>query len=393
MHLFLWAEDSEAELSSELSELGSLRPSEALPDSLLAAEFPVPAGQRVPHLVFARQWLPEARAVHEESINAWARDLFQAVAGVLADDHPWSLHIEPHYGAPVTRRMGARAWHSLSRAQGTSLGFKGMTTRTPGFAGGPPPERSARPSVEAEAGRNRCTLIRGCLIDMLQRKRRHLLRQLRKEPQPFSPGDSLVQLILTSPDSGFISIARAPLPFEQRHLLSPFPKGQVAVASDKAAPSRAFAKLVEAERRLGRPIQHGETCVDLGAAPGSWTYVAVGRGARVIAVDRSPLRKDLALSPQVDFQPGDAFRFQPPRQVDWLLCDVIAEPERTAALLLEWLRHGWCRHFVVTLKLRDAGSAEVLQLLKRELPPLTREVLLTRLCANKKEVCAFGLAR
>ena len=44
-------------------------------------------------------------------------------------------------------------------------------------------------------------------------------------------------------------------------------------------------------------------------------------------------------SPQVQFRPGDAFRFQPPRPVDWLLCDVIAAPERTAALLLEH-RHG-----------------------------------------------------
>jgi 23S rRNA (cytidine2498-2'-O)-methyltransferase len=205
---------------------------------------------------------------------------------------------------------------------------------------------------------------------------------------------------LTAPDTGFISVALAPLPFEQRRLISPFPKGELPVASDKTAPSRAFAKLVEAELRLGRSIQRGETCVDLGAAPGSWTYVAVSRGASVIAVDRSPLREDLMQSPQVDFQSGDAFRFQPPRPVDWLLCDVIAAPERTAELLLEWLRRGWCRHFVVTLKVgkgqmtgSDGTGAEALARLKRELPPLTRELYLTRLCANKREVCAFGAAR
>ena len=235
---------------------------------------------------------------------------------------------------------------------------------------------------------------------MLQKKRRHLMRQLRPEPVPFTPQDSLVQLLLTAPDTGFISVALAPLPFEQRRLISPFPKGELPVASDKTAPSRAFAKLVEAELRLGRSIQRGETCVDLGAAPGSWTYVAVSRGASVIAVDRSPLREDLMQSPQVDFQSGDAFRFQPPRPVDWLLCDVIAAPERTAELLLEWLRRGWCRHFVVTLKVgkgqmtgSDGTGAEALARLKRELPPLTRELYLTRLCANKREVCAFGAAR
>jgi 23S rRNA C2498 (ribose-2'-O)-methylase RlmM len=54
------------------------------------------------------------------------------------------------------------------------------------------------------------------------------------------------------------------------------------IAADKATPSRAYAKLVEAKLRLGRAIRAGETCVDLGASPGSWTYVAVTRGARVI---------------------------------------------------------------------------------------------------------------
>ena len=211
-----------------------------------------------------------------------------------------------------------------------------------------------------------------------------------KAPIPATANDALVQLLLTSPEAGYLSVALAPLPFEQRHLLSSYPKGEVPGASDKAAPSRAFAKLVEAERRLGRAIQAGETCVDLGASPGSWTYWAVNRGAQVIAVDRSPLREDLMRHPRVVFEPRDAFTFEPPRAVDWLLCDVIAAPERTADLLLGWVRRGWCRHFVVTVKLRDASGADALALLKRELPSLTDELFLTRLCANKKEACAFG---
>ena len=391
MHLLIWAEDSEAELRSELSEFPPGGPAGAWPGSIVAADFSVSDGQCAPVLVFARQWVPEARAFRAESITAWARELFQAIAGVLADDRPWSLHIEPHYGVPETHRMGARAWHSLSRVQGPPGGRAGDMDRGSRLLGRSPLQRTT--AVESQAGRHRCRLIHGSVVGMLQRKRRHLLRQLRPEPHPFTPDESLVQLILTSPDSGFISVASAPIPFEQRHLLSPFPKGEVGIVADKAAPSRAFAKLVEAEQRLGRTILRGELCVDLGAAPGSWTYVAVGRGARVIAVDRSPLRKDLALSRQVDFQQGDAFRFEPAQPVDWLLCDVIAEPERTAELLLRWLRQGWCRHFVVTLKLKDSGSLEVLRRLKHDLPPLTREFFLMRLCANKKEVCAFGTAR
>ena len=78
--------------------------------------------------------------------------------------------------------------------------------------------------------------------------------------------------------------------------------------------------------------------------------------AQVVAVDRSPLRDDLMHHARVEFRPGDAFGFEPPRAVDWLLCDVIAAPERTAALLLAWLRRGWmgCRSCMGDLR-RCAG--------------------------------------
>lgn len=118
-----------------------------------------------------------------------------------------------------------------------------------------------------------------------------------------------MQLLLTEPGRGFLSVTQAPGPFEQRAVMTPFCLGEVPVASDHAAPSRAFAKLVEAEQRLGIAITRGELCVDLGASPGSWTYVALERGARVIAVDRSPLRTDLHRHPGLRFHEGDAFRF------------------------------------------------------------------------------------
>ena len=399
MHLFLCAEDSEAELRSELAQFlaaGGIEPVDLdAPSSLpappggLAVSWSNGLSPQLPCLAFARQLLPDALPVRAESIRGWADRLVAAVAGTLPDDHPWSLHIEPHYGARTTRHIGARAWHS-ARLEARVERRRMKIPNQPATVGQP----------DAAAGRQRCRLIREAVLELLQRKRRHLLRQLRREPAPFTAKDSLVQLLLTAPDAGFLSVAPAPLAFEQRHLISPFPKGEVPAAVDKAAPSRAFAKLVEAELRLGCAIRAGETCVDLGASPGSWTYVAVSRGARVIAVDRSPLREDLMRSRQVEFRQGDAFGFQPPRPVDWLLCDVIAAPERTAALLLEWLRRGWCRHFVVTFKVGkgqatggEGPSGDVLAALKRNLPPLTRELFLTRLCANKREVCAFGSAR
>jgi 23S rRNA (cytidine2498-2'-O)-methyltransferase len=373
VHLVLSADDSRSDLERELGQ--SFAGARELAPGLFAAEL---VGDAWPYLAFARQVLPDAREQRAASIKAWAAILAEAVVGVLPDDAPWSLHVIPFREVVSSSRQGARAWHSRART---------------GAA------HAEREQVRQGAGLNRCRLIGEALVELLQKRRRHLLRGLRKsstmpnaQPAPFSADEALVQLLLTSPEAGYLSVASAPLPFSARHVLSHFPGGQVPPAIDKQAPSRAFAKLVEAELRLGRRISARETCVDLGAAPGSWTYVAARRGARVTAVDRSELRGDLMRSKGVRFHQGDAFRFEPAAPVDWLICDVIAAAERSAELLLRWLRQGWCQNFVVTLKLDDSGSEGVLNRLKQELPALTGELGLSKLCANKKEVCAFGSA-
>jgi 23S rRNA (cytidine2498-2'-O)-methyltransferase len=336
---------------------------------MFACDAPLAATTALPRLAFARQLVPAAREVKAASIRAWASLLVDAVAGVLPDHQRWSLHVYPFDQPLPSSRMGARAWHTRARTGQPLL---------------------PHPRATSGAGHTRCRLVRETVVELLQKRRRHLVRYLRQDEGRFVEDEALVQLVLTSPEQGFLSIAPAPLPFEQRHLLSCFAGGQVAQATDKQAPSRAFAKLVEAESRLGRRIAAGDTCVDLGASPGSWTYLAARRGARVTAVDRAELRPDLMQHPNVRFQQGDAFRFQPALPVDWLLCDVIAAAERSAELLLHWLRKRWCQHFVVTLKVDDDGSSDLLFRLEHELPELASELWLLRLCANKKEVCAFG---
>jgi 23S rRNA (cytidine2498-2'-O)-methyltransferase len=380
MHLLVWAEDSEKELRSELDlSLPGIEVRTVL-DSLLGLSCPLAPGQPLPPLAHARQLLPDARELRAESIREWASALLEAIIRSLPEAQPWLLHVEPHYSATAVHKIGARAWHTKTLSSAERWRLKGAH-------GKPPRHQGVR-----SAGLHRCALIRHATIELLRQKRRHLLRELRTSSEPFTQADSLVQLLLTGPAAGFLSVARAPLPFDDRHLISPFPKGEIPLASDKAAPSRAFAKLIEAELRMGRPIQAGEVCVDLGASPGSWTYVAAGRGALVTAVDRSPLRKDLMANGNVRFRQADAFQYQPSSPVDWLLCDVIATPAQSAGLLLDWLGKRWCRHFIVTLKMRENSGMEVLHELKRKLRPLTSGLFLTRLCANKKEVCVFGSA-
>ena len=132
--------------------------------------------------------------------------------------------------------------------------------------------------------------------------------------------------------------------------------------------------------------------VDLGASPGSWSYIAMQRGANVVSVDRSELREDLMKSPQVSFVKADAFKYKPEQSVDWLICDIIAAPQRSIELLLEWLRAGLAKRFIVSIKFMGTDEYPRIDELKAALPELCSEFYLTRLCANKNEVCAFGLS-
>ena len=328
--------------------------------------------EAAPTLAFARQLLPDAEPVTAVSIREWSERLFAAVTARVPEGQPWRLHLAPHYeAANASLRNPSPQPSPLLRGR----------------------ERESERAGAAGAGENRAQFIREAFQELLRKKRRHLLRALEEVDSPFSEHTTLVQLLLTAPDAGWLSVAPAPQPWQLRRCLWPFVKGELPVASDKAAPSRAFTKLVEAEQRLGRRIAAGETCVDLGACPGSWSYVALNRGARVIAVDRSPLRADLMANPRLTFHQGDAFKFTPPAPVDWLLCDVIAAPERSVELVLDWVRQRRCRRFVVTIKFKGHGDYAQLEPLKAALPPLCEEFFLARLCANKNEACVAGTVR
>jgi 23S rRNA (cytidine2498-2'-O)-methyltransferase len=249
------------------------------------------------------------------------------------------------------------------------------------------------PTDEGEVSPSRCRYIEQALDDLLRRKQRRLLRKLNRDPQsPRQPDEWLLQIGLRTPTSGYISSISPDRWNWFRRCVSRFPGGMVDVPADRRAPSRAFAKLAEVESRLARRILPGETCVDLGSSPGSWAYWALNRGARVIAVDRSPLRADLIRHERLTFTRGDAFRYQPQQAAEWLLCDVIAFPVRTIDLLERWLSEGWCRWFCATIKFRGHEDYGKLEPLKAWLAAAGHDFFLRRLTANKNEVMVFGRA-
>ncbi len=142
---------------------------------------------------------------------------------------------------------------------------------------------------------------------------------------------------------------------------SPFVNGECLFIEDHIGPpSRAYLKLWEALTRFGRYPKSGETCFDLGASPGGWTYVLASLGASVTAVDKAPLDPGVAAMPGVGERLDSAFAM-PPEAVDWLCSDIIAYPDRLLALVRKWIDAGAARHIVCTLKFQgptDHAAAE-----------------------------------
>ncbi len=148
---------------------------------------------------------------------------------------------------------------------------------------------------------------------------------------------------------------------------TPLPHGEIHFHEDKTAPSRAYLKLWELFTAHGvRPPQPGESCLDLGASPGGWTWVLAHLGCSVKAVDRSPLAPAVGRLKNVSFTKGNAFTLAPSSvgRIDWLFSDVICTPEKSYQLIDKWLSSGLVRNIVCTIKFKGKTDHEIIQRLR-----------------------------
>ncbi|MDP4546571.1 MAG: 23S rRNA (cytidine(2498)-2'-O)-methyltransferase RlmM [Marinobacter sp.] len=138
---------------------------------------------------------------------------------------------------------------------------------------------------------------------------------------------------------------------------SPFPDGILRLRLPASAPSRSALKLEEAwkvflpKARWLDYLGGGKKAVDLGAAPGGWTWQLVQQGMLVSAVDNGPMNPELMASGHVEHVVADGYSWQPKRAVDWMVCDIIDKPQRTARLAVDWVGNRLCRYTVFNLKL------------------------------------------
>lgn len=136
-----------------------------------------------------------------------------------------------------------------------------------------------------------------------------------------------------------------------------WPMGIPRLRMPREAPSRSTLKLEEAWHHFiprdewDSRLAPGMTAVDLGAAPGGWTWQLVNRHMKVVAVDNGPMDRRLMDSGQVEHVQADGYLYRPRRAVDWMVCDIVEKPARSSALLAQWLTRGWCREAVINFKL------------------------------------------
>lgn len=328
-------------LQEELRAAG--RAPEDLAADLVSAE--ARPGEPTLDPVFALQALPGAVEVRGDSIARLAAGALDALAAPLDACGPWVLH----------------AWALDDGPAGTRA-------------------RRVGEALRALFQEKRRRTARRCLGDGLVDER--------------EPGADLrlAQLLLVEPDRALVSCA-APraLPPGGWWPEPRFAGGRAPVGPDPQAPSSAYRKAEEAYALLGRAPGPGERCVDLGGAPGGWSWTALKRGADVLAIDRAPLLPPAGGHARLEARQGDAFKFAPAAPVDWLLCDVIAAPARTLELLERWLERGWCRRFVVTVKFKGTDRAADLAALAGLLARRGARARVKHLRHGKNEVTAFGL--
>jgi 23S rRNA (cytidine2498-2'-O)-methyltransferase len=138
---------------------------------------------------------------------------------------------------------------------------------------------------------------------------------------------------------------------------APWPLGVPRLRAHADAPSRSALKLEEALLVLLHPderaawLQPGMSAADLGAAPGGWSWVLARHHIKVAAIDNGPLAETALATGLIDPIRADGFTWQPPKPVEWLVCDMVEGPRKVATRLAAWFAQGWCRRAIFNLKL------------------------------------------
>ena len=176
--------------------------------------------------------------------------------------------------------------------------------------------------------------------------------------RPFHFGDPLPK----APMGGFL-LWDANLLLASCATTSPFADGEVHFEENKEdPPGRAYLKLWESFTLLEKKPGPGDLCIELGAAPGSWTWVLAKTGCHIFSLDKAPLAEHIGTLPNVEHCLGSGFALTPDLigSADWLFSDMICYPSRLYSLVTQWIEAGAMQHALCTIKFQSATDHEML---------------------------------
>lgn len=172
-----------------------------------------------------------------------------------------------------------------------------------------------------------------------------------KKNKLIDPGSAQrLHLLLASGTHAFVALADVAT-------AAPWRGGIPRLKLPREAPSRSALKIEEAwlvlldEAERTKWLRAGLTAVDLGAAPGGWTWQLARKSIRVTAIDNGPLAPHVMDTGVVTHVRADGFRWRPKKPVDWLVCDMVEKPARVAEMIAQWLVDGDARAALFNLKL------------------------------------------
>jgi 23S rRNA (cytidine2498-2'-O)-methyltransferase len=208
---------------------------------------------------------------------------------------------------------------------------------------------------------------------------------------PAEPGDLVIDVILVDPEKWCLGA----------HVQSTSelgaPGGALTVVVPEAAPSRAYAKLVEGLAWSHAPMREGEVALELGSAPGGAAYALLERGLRVVGVDAAKMDRTVLANPRfrhVKKVLRALSRDDLPERPDWILSDMNVDPDEAFDGLAHVL--GLVgrppRGFLLTLKLNQWSFAERLDAYFDRARALGMKKLAAKqLASHHRELLLFGL--
>ncbi len=144
---------------------------------------------------------------------------------------------------------------------------------------------------------------------------------------------------------------------------SPYPNGEIEFIEDKLGPpNRAYLKIWEALALCGALPDRNDTCLELGASPGGWTWVLGQYAGKVYAIDRAPLDPRVAAQKSIEFRAGNAFSATPRDYPDvtWLISDLICYPDKLLEFIQPWLDAPALKRMILTIKFQGQDTYGIL---------------------------------